>query len=216
MIRLGDWVEVPGAADGDVVDMALHTVKIQNFDRTVSTIPTIQLVNKPFKNWRNMSQGPGRRIKRSVFLDSASVRFLTQEEVDRFGELAVLEKYIDGKKAALAETNKTCGDATPPLDVRRLTNIGTFRAYVYEWLRQHPMIHQGLTLLVRQLPPGPKGLPLEIYAFTRTTAWGDYEAIQADLFDFLLAAVHEFDLRLFQAPTGEDVRVLAEREALGG
>lgn len=216
MIRLGDWVEVPGAADGDVVDMALHTVKIQNFDRTVSTIPTIQLVNKPFKNWRNMSQGPGRRIKRSVFLDSASVRFLTQEEVDRFGELVVLKKYIDGKKAALAETNKACGDATPPLDVRRLTNIGTFRAYVYEWLRQHPMIHQGLTLLVRQLPPGPKGLPLEIYAFTRTTAWGDYEAIQADLFDFLLAAVHEFDLRLFQAPTGEDVRVLREREALGG
>jgi len=215
MIRLGDWVEVPGAADGDVVDMALHTVKIQNFDRTVSTIPTMQLVNKPFKNWRNMSQGPGRRIKRSVFLDSASVRFLSKEEVDRYGKLEVLRKYIDGKKAEIAETNKQCKASTPPLDVRRLTNIGTFRAYVYEWLRQHPKIHQGLTLLVRQLPPGPKGLPLEIYAFTRTTAWGDYEDIQADLFDFLLAAVHEFDLRLFQAPTGEDVRAIQEGEARG-
>ena len=215
MIRLGDWVEVPGAADGDVVDMALHTVKIQNFDRTISTIPTIRLVNEPFKNWRNMSQGPGRRIKRSVFLDSASVRFLTREEVERFGKISVLQDYIAGKLRELAESNRGAKASTPPLDVRRLTNIGTFRAYVHAWLRRHPKIHQGLTLLVRQLPPGPNGLPLEIYAFTNTTAWGDYEAIQADLFDFLLAAVHEFDLRIFQGPTGQDVRALAERDAHG-
>ena len=209
MLRLGDWVEVPGAADGDVVDMALHTVKIQNFDRTISTIPTIQLVNNPFKNWRNMSEGPGRRIKRSVFLDSASVRFLTREEVDRFGRIGLLQGYIDEKKQSLAESNKDAQASTAPLDVRRLTNLGTFRAYVRTWLQKHPQIHQGLTLLVRQLPPGPKGLPLEIYAFTKTTAWGDYEDIQADLFDFLLAAVHEFDLRLFQGPTGEDLRAVA-------
>ncbi|MGC6486638.1 MAG: mechanosensitive ion channel family protein [Planctomycetota bacterium] len=215
MIRLGDWVEVPGAADGDVVDMALHTVKIQNFDRTISTIPTIQLVDRPFKNWRNMSQGPGRRIKRSVFLDSASVRFLTKEEVDRFGRIGLLEDYIAEKKRALADANKQAKASTPPLDVRRLTNLGTFRAYVLQWLRKHPQIHQGLTLLVRQLPPGPKGLPLEIYAFTQTTAWGDYEDIQADLFDFLLAAVHEFDLRLFQGPTGEDLRAIADGGAAG-
>ncbi|HEB51795.1 MAG TPA: mechanosensitive ion channel [bacterium] len=211
MIRLGDWVEVPGAADGDVVDMALHTVKIQNFDRTISTIPTIQLVNKPFKNWRNMSQGPGRRIKRSLHLDSASVRFLGDDEVERFGRFQVLRDYIARKRDELARSNRDAQASSAPLDVRRLTNIGTFRAYVYAWLRQHPKIHQGLTLLVRQLPPGPHGLPLEIYAFTNTTAWGDYEAIQADLFDFLLAAVHEFDLRLFQGPTGEDVRALTGR-----
>ena len=190
--------------------MALHTVKIQNFDRTISTIPTIQLVDRPFKNWRNMSQGPGRRIKRSVFLDSASVRFLSKEEVDRYGKIGLLEDYIAEKKRSLAEANQGAKASTPPLDVRRLTNLGTFRAYVLQWLRKHPQVHQGLTLLVRQLPPGPKGLPLEIYAFTKTTAWGEYEDIQADLFDFLLAAVHEFDLRLFQGPTGEDLRAIAD------
>jgi len=206
MIRLGDWIEVPGGADGDVVDMALHTVKIQNFDRTISTVPTINLVNKPFKNWRNMSQGQGRRIKRSLKLDAATVRFLTKEEIDRYGKLGILKDYISDKKQQLAETNKSAKASTPPLDVRRLTNIGTFRAYVYQWLRQHPKIHQGMTLLVRQLQPTATGLPLEVYAFTRTTAWGEYEEIMADLFDFLLAAVHEFDLRLYQDPTGEDVR----------
>ncbi len=209
MLRLGDWVEVPGAADGDVVDMALHTVKIQNFDRTISTIPTIQLVDRPFKNWRNMSEGPGRRIKRSVFLDSASVRFLSEAEVERFGKIGLLKDYMESKRGELAAANKDASASTPPLDVRRLTNLGTFRAYVRQWLRQHPQVHQDLTLLVRQLPPGPRGLPLEIYAFTKTTAWGDYEDIQADLFDFLLAAVHEFDLRLFQGPTGEDLRAVA-------
>lgn len=210
MIRLGDWIEVPGAADGDVVDMALHTVKIQNFDRTISTIPTIQLVDRPFKNWRSMSDGPGRRIKRSLFLDSASVRFLANDEVERFGKIGLLHDYIHDKERDLAEANKACEPSTSPLDVRRLTNLGTFRAYVYAWLRQHPQIHQGLTLLVRQLPPGPKGLPMELYAFTTTTAWGEYEDIQADVFDFLLAAVHEFDLRLFQGPTGEDLRAIAD------
>lgn len=209
MIRLGDWIEVPGGADGDVVDMALHTVKIQNFDRTISTVPTINLVNKPFKNWRNMSQGQGRRIKRSVKLDAASVRFLSKEEVERYGKLGVLQDYITDKKTQLAQTNKGAKASTPPLEVRRLTNIGTFRAYVYQWLKQHPKIHQGMTLLVRQLEPTATGLPLEVYAFTRTTAWGEYEEIMADLFDFLLAAVHEFDLRLYQDPTGQDVRATA-------
>lgn len=208
MVRLGDWIEVPGDADGDVVDMALHTVKIQNFDRTISTVPTINLVNKPFKNWRNMSQGSGRRIMRSIHLDGASVRFLTKEEVDRFAKMAVLKDYIAGKKAELAASNKNTLASTPPLEVRRLTNIGTFRAYIYAWLRQHPSIHQGMTLLVRQRPQGPNGLPLEVYAFTNTTDWGAYEAIMADLFDFLLAAVHEFDLDLFQNPTGDDIRQL--------
>jgi len=211
MIRLGDWVEMPGAADGDVVDIALHTVKIQNFDRTISTIPTMQFVDKPFKNWRNMSDGPGRRIKRSLFLDSASVRFLTDEEVERMGRIGLLQSYIEGKQRELTESNQGADAATAPLDVRRLTNIGTFRAYVLAWLKQHPHIHQGLTLLVRQLPPGPQGLPLEIYAFTKTTAWGAYEDVQGDLFDFLLAAIHDFDLRLFQGPTGDDLRSIAGR-----
>lgn len=208
MIRLGDWVEVPGSADGDVIDMALHTVKIQNFDRTISTVPTMQLVNRPFKNWRNMSQGPGRRIKRSLHIDGSSVRFLNHDELARFGKLACLRDYIDDKLRDLQKSNKDCADSTTPLDVRRLTNIGTFRAYVLQWLKQHPKIHHGMTLLVRQGAAGPGGVPLEIYAFTRTTAWGEYEAIMADLFDFLLAAVHEFDLRLFQSPSGKDVRAV--------
>jgi miniconductance mechanosensitive channel len=209
MIRIGDWIEVPGGADGDVVDMALHTVKIQNFDRTISTIPTMNLVNRPFKNWRNMSQGQGRRIKRSIKLDAASVRFLSKEEIERYGKLDMLQDYIKAKKTLLDESNKATKDSTPPLEVRRLTNIGTFRAYVYKWLKQHPQINQDMTLLVRQLQPTATGLPLEIYAFTRTTAWGEYEDIMADLFDFLLAAVHEFDLRLYQDPTGQDVRATA-------
>lgn len=213
MVRLGDWIEVPGGADGDVVDMALHTVKIQNFDNTISTVPTINLVNKPFKNWRNMSEGSGRRIKRSIFLDGSTVRFLTKEEVDRFGKMAVLKDYIAGKKSDLAASNKDCKASTPPLEVRRLTNIGTFRAYIRQWLRQHPEINQDMTLLVRQMAPSPQGVPLEIYAFTRTTAWGKYEEIMADLFDFLLAAVHEFDLDLFQPPTGEDVRKIHHKDA---
>ena len=205
MIRLGDWIELPGSADGDVVDMALHTVKIQNFDRTISTVPTIDLVNKPFKNWRNMSQGEGRRIKRALYLDAASVRFLNTEEVEGFGKLAVLQDYVSEKLPHLSSTKSA---ATPPLEGRRLTNLGTFRAYVYQWLRQHPHIHQDMTLLVRQLEPGPSGVPLEIYAFTRTTNWSEYEAIMADVFEFLLAAVQEFDLRLFQTPTGQDVRTI--------
>ncbi|MFT4842923.1 MAG: miniconductance mechanosensitive channel [Planctomycetota bacterium] len=208
MIRLGDWIEMPGGPDGDVVDMALHTVKIQNFDCTITTVPTIDLVNKPFKNWRNMSEGTGRRIKRSLLLDGSSVRFLNKDEVDRFGKMAVLKDYIAGKRTEIETANKQTNASTPALEVRRLTNIGTFRAYVYQWLRQHPRIHQNMTLLVRQMPPSPQGLPLEIYAFTNTTAWGEYEEIMADLFDFLLAAVHEFDLALFQSPTGEDLRTM--------
>jgi miniconductance mechanosensitive channel len=211
MIRLGDWIEMPGGPDGDVVDMALHTVKIQNFDCTITTVPTIDLVNKPFKNWRNMSEGTGRRIKRSLLLDGSSVRFLNKDEVDRFGKMAVLKDYIAGKRTEIEAANKQTNASTPALEVRRLTNIGTFRAYVYQWLRQHPRIHQNMTLLVRQMPPSPQGLPLEIYAFTNTTAWGEYEEIMADLFDFLLAAVHEFDLALFQNPTGEDLRTMGSK-----
>lgn len=206
MIRLGDWVEVPGHADGDVVDIALHTVKIQNWDRTISTIPTIQLVNNSFRNWRNMSEGPGRRLKRSLHLDTGSIRFLDEPEIERFSGYALLADYMAEKKEALAEANAGAGSETPPIDVRRLTNIGTFRTYVYRWLRRHPGINQAMTLIVRQLPPGPQGLPLEIYAFSKSTAWGDYEALQADIFDFLLAAVGEFGLRLYQAPAGEDLR----------
>jgi miniconductance mechanosensitive channel len=209
MVRIGDWIEIPGSADGDVIDMALHTVKIQNFDRTISTVPTMNLVNQPFKNWRNMSQGPGRRIKRSINLDSSTVRFLDNADIERLSKISVLRDYISGKRQELADSNKDLNDTTASLDVRRLTNIGTFRAYIYAWLRAHPQIHQGLTLLVRQLPPGPNGIPMEVYAFTKTTGWGEYEDILADLFDFLVAAVHEFDLKLFQGPTGEDVRMLS-------
>jgi len=209
MLRVGDWIEMPGQkADGDVIDIALHTVKVQNWDKTVTTIPTSKLIQDSFKNWRFMPEAGGRRIKRSLAIDMATVRFLTDEEIDRFSRFAPLSDYMKGKVDELAGHNEKHSPG-PELkgDPRRLTNIGTLRAYVEHYLKHHPHLHQsGMTLLVRQLQPTPRGLPLEIYTFTNDTAWVRYEAIQADIFDHILAKLPEFGLRAFQEPTGEDVR----------
>ncbi|MCP3981929.1 MAG: mechanosensitive ion channel [bacterium] len=210
MVRVGDWIEMPQfKADGDVVDVALHTVKVQNWDKTITTIPTHKLITDSFKNWRGMSETGARRIKRSLCLDAGSVRFLTDEEIERFSNFRLLRDYIAGKRSELAEANAEPGrDPSINADIRRMTNIGTLRAYVVSYLRNHPSINQDLTLIVRQLAPGPDGLPLEIYTFTDTTAWAAYEGIQADLFDHLLAIVPEFGLRVFQKPAGADVAAL--------
>jgi len=207
MVRVGDWIEMPQfGADGDVIDVQLHTVKVQNWDKTITTIPTHRLITDSFRNWRGMSQSGTRRIKRSICIDVSTIRMHTDDEVDHFTRFALLKDYIRTKEQELADYNAgLTTEVDAEVNRRRLTNIGTFRAYAYNYLKHHPKIHQGATLIVRQLGPGPEGLPLEIYCFTNTTQWAVYEDIQSDIFDHLLAIVPEFGLRLYQKPAGSDL-----------
>jgi len=208
LIRVGDWVEMPQLnADGDVIDIALHTVKVQNWDKTITSIPTKRFISDSFKNWRGMQESGGRRIKRSLYLDQQSVHFLDAEERKRLYRFNLLEEYLVNKRKEIDEWNaKLAERGQEPVNTRRVTNIGTFRAYVERYLRSHPGVHQRMTLLVRQLSPTADGLPLEIYCFTNTVAWAEYEAIQSDIFDHLLAILPEFGLRVFQHPSGGDMR----------
>jgi len=213
MVRVGDWIEMSQyGTDGDVIELSLHTVKVQNWDKTIMAIPTHKLIEEPFRNWRGMQESGGRRIKRAFYVDMSSIRFLTDEELDRLGNFVVLRDYVCRKRRELAEYNKEFS-ADPSLvpNARRLTNVGTFRAYLVGYLRQHPRIHQGMTLLVRQLEPGAGGLPIEIYTFTNTTEWGAYEDIQSDVFDHVLSIIHEFGLGVFQEPSGADLAALAAK-----
>lgn len=219
MIAVGDWIEMPKfGADGDVVDIALHTVKVQNWDKTITTIPTHKLIEDSFKNWRGMSQSGGRRVKRSLNLDLGTVRFLTEEEIRRFGRFELLQDHIRQKideigaynAEGLAAVGARDGTEEIVANSRRLTNLGTFRAYIVNYLRQHPMVHQGMTLLVRQLQSGPTGIPMEIYVFSSDTDWINYEDFQSDIFDHFLAMVPEFGLRVFQNPSAESLKSLSE------
>ena len=207
MVRVGDWIEMPQfGADGDVIDVQLHTVKVQNWDKTITTIPTHRLITDSFKNWRGMSQTGARRIKRAVVIDVSSIRIQTEDEIDHFTRFALLGNYIKEKQQELADYNAGLAtEVDEEVNRRRLTNIGTFRAYAFNYLKNHPRIDQNMTLIIRQLAPGPEGLPLEIYCFTNTTEWAVYEDIQSDIFDHLLAVVPEFGLRLFQKPAGSDL-----------
>ena len=208
MVRIGDWIEMPSLnADGDVIDMSLHTITVQNFDKTFTTIPTNKLVTDTFKNWRGMSQAGVRRIKRSLYIDQSSVHFMSEAEQSKLKEFLLLDQYLDHKSTELIEFNQKLSN-TSPCNQRRLTNIGTFRAYVELYLNQHPNISKHQSLIVRQLQPTEKGLPLEIYAFSNTTAWVSYEAIQSDIFDHLIAILPEFGLRVYQAPSGHDLQRL--------
>ena len=215
MLRVGDWIEMPQvSADGDVIDIALHTVKVQNWDRTITTIPTHRLINESFRNWRGMSESGGRRIMRSLLIDQSSVRFLSAEEVDDLDRFALLRDYLAGKRKELAEWNARLAESgLPPVNHRRLTNLGCFRAYVAAYLNHHPRVHPGMTRMVRQRAPTAEGLPLEIYCFTSTTVWAEYEGIQADIFDHLIALLPEFGLRLFQKPAGADLTALRGPQA---
>jgi len=214
MVRVGDWISMPQfGADGDVIDIALHTVKVQNWDKTITTIPTYKLVEDSFRNWRGMSEAGGRRIKRALNIDLNTVRFLSTDEIDRLGRLELLADYVDEKREALAAYRGMRPDRPEGLEPtpRRLTNIGTFRIYMLNFLRAHPGVHQGMTLLVRQLAPGPDGLPLEVYCFSKDTTWAVYEGLQSDLFDHFIAIAPEFGLRVFQQPAGSDLAGLAGR-----
>ncbi len=208
MLRVGDWIEMPQVgADGDVVDITLHTVKVQNFDKTIVSIPTWRLMSESFKNWRGMQASGGRRIKRSLFIDAAGVRFLNDAEEVRMTQVHLLTDYISRKQAELKAWNEAQGHSTQlSANRRRMTNLGTFRAYALAYLKSHPDIQPNMTCMVRQMQTTSQGVPLEIYCFTRTTAWGDYERIQGDIFDYLLAVLPEFGLSLYQQPSGNDLR----------
>ena len=210
MLRVGDWIEMPElGADGDVVDIALHTVKVQNFDKTITSIPTWRLMSYSFKNWRGMSESGGRRIKRTILIDATSVKFIEKSDVEELKNISLINKYLNEKSIMIDDSNKQLAETSKdffsqPVNRRRLTNLGTFRAYVNFYLINHKKIHTDMTRLVRMLKPQSEGIPLEIYCFTSTTNWIEYENIQSDVFEHLLAILPEFGLRTFQKPSGHD------------
>jgi miniconductance mechanosensitive channel len=216
MVRKGDWVEMPKyGADGDVIDVSLTTVKVQNWDKTISTIPAHAMVSDAFKNWRGMSESGGRRIKRSISLDISSVRFLKKGEIEDLEKIDCLKNYLNSKRTDIGESGMKVdelGVTSPLLNGRNLTNLGTFRAYCKEYLRAHPAIHkEGMTFLVRQLAPSEKGVPIEVYVFVNDVRWVEYEGIQSDIFDHLLATLPIFGLRAFQLPSDSSLSRLAEK-----
>ncbi len=214
MVRIGDWVEIPGqAADGTVIDLSLTTVQVENFDNTVTSIPAYALISNAFINYRNMEQSGGRRIKRAIFIDAASVKIADREMIERFRSIRLINGYIDKKLLELERYNATYGYGTDEnVNGRRLTNVGTFRAYINAYLHQHPGIHQQMIIMVRQLAPEQSGLPLEVYAFTNTVEWKEYETIQADIFDHIYAVAEEFGLSIYQQPSSRDIRALAPEQ----
>ncbi|HET9048436.1 MAG TPA: mechanosensitive ion channel family protein [Chiayiivirga sp.] len=208
MLRVGDWIEMPSQnADGDVIDINLHTVKVQNWDKTISMIPTWALITQSFRNWRGMTDAGGRRIKRSVLLDQTSVKFLDAEEQQKLCRFALISDYLDAKRSELDRYNARFeASGIDPVNRRRVTNLGTFRAYVTAYLRAHPGVAQDMTLMVRQLDPTPEGLPLQVYCFSADVDWVPFENLAGDIFDHLLAVLPEFGLQVFQAPAGFDFR----------
>jgi miniconductance mechanosensitive channel len=211
MVNVGDWISMPKYnADGDVVDISLNTVKVQNWDKTIATIPTYALVSESFNNWKGMEESGGRRSKRYINIDMKSVDFLDKEQIEKFRKYFLLKDYINKKEKEIADYNKALKlDEDEVTNGRKMTNLGTFRVYLENYLHHHPKIHQKMTFLVRHLQPSEKGIPLEIYVFSTDQAWASYEAIQADIFDHILAILPEFGLRVFQNPTGEDFQKLA-------
>ncbi|MEK5035285.1 mechanosensitive ion channel family protein [Paenibacillus sp. FSL R7-0302] len=213
MVRVGDWIEMPKYnADGNVIDITLNTVKVMNFDKTITMIPSYALISDSFKNWRGMEASGGRRIKRSVCIDTSSICFCTKEMIEEFQKVHYLSDYVLTRVDEINAYNMEHHiNRESKVNGRQLTNIGVFREYVQEYLRNHPKIHKDMTLIVRQLAPGDSGLPLEIYAFSNETTWGVYESVQSDIFDHIFAIIPLFGLRVFQNPTGQDIVNLKER-----
>ncbi len=214
MVRLGDWIEISQyGADGDVIDMSIHSIRIQNWDKTITTIPTYALVSNSFKNWRGMSESGGRRIKRALAIDVHSIRFCDEQLLEKLSRIDLIADYVKSKQQEIAEYNRTHNsDNGLIINGRRQTNVGVFRAYIIAFLKANSKLHRKMTFLVRQLAPTDHGLPLEIYVFSTDQVWANYEAIQADIFDHLLAAAPEFGLRIFQSPSGYDFRCLGEEK----
>lgn len=212
MVRIGDWIEMPKyGANGDVIDITLQSIKVQNWDMTVTTIPIYALISDSFKNWRGMSESGGRRVQRALSVDMRSVTFLTPELLTRLKKLRLLKDYLEAREKDISEHNARLGlDPEDMVSGRKLTNLGTFRAYVSAYISEHPMLNRDMTHMVRYLEPGPKGIPVEIYFFCSDKAWVTYEGVQADIFDHLLAVLPEFDLRVFQEPSGWDLQSIAE------
>ncbi len=213
MVRLGDWIQMDSRkADGTVIDISLNTVKVQNWDRTISTIPTYAMVSESFTNWRGMEESGGRRIKRSVSIDIRSIHFLDKTETERLKKIQIIKDYIAQRELEIELYNsENSVDRTVPVNGRRLTNIGIFRKYIEEYLKRHPKINNDMTFLVRHLQPTEKGLPVEIYVFCNDQRWSFYEEVQADIFDHILAVVPQFGLKIYQNPTGDDIALLAEK-----
>lgn len=211
MVRIGDWI-VKGNADGNVVDIGLTTVKVQNWDNTISTIPTYSLIAEPFINWRGMEESGGRRIARAIIIDIDSVKFCTPEMLEKYKKFQIVSRYIDEKEKEIAKFNEQYGvDTSSLVNGRRQTNIGIFRAYLIEYLKQNPNLNHQMTTLVRQRDPNEYGIPLQIYCFTSKTDWLSHEAIQNDIFDHIYAVVQQFDLKLFQRPSSHSINVLSEK-----
>jgi miniconductance mechanosensitive channel len=209
MVSTGDWIQMDKyGANGSVVEVSLTTVKVQNWDNTLSMIPAYALVSDAFKNWQGMSDSGGRQIKRAVSINIESIHFLSEEEYARLSKVNYLKGYFAKKNEEIAQFNTSIEDADMPVNRRQLTNIGTFRAYLLELVTQHPLIHNDMTLLVRQLAPTSEGIPIEVYVFTTDVRWSNYEAIQGDIFDHIFAILPEFGLRAYQGPTGSDIRSL--------
>ena len=200
IINNGDWIEVPEyGADGDVIDIALHTVKVQNWDKTITSIPTSKIISTSVKNWRGMSEFGGRRIMRSITVDISSIKFLSMQDIENLKKIPPIKSYLDEKIKEVEMFNNDSSNDASQIEQRNLTNIGTFRAYVENYLRQNESLDtQNMTFLVRQLAPTNQGVSIQIYTFTKTTDWVEYEKIQSDIFDHLLAVLHKFDLRAYQ------------------
>lgn len=210
MVKIGDWVEFPKyGADGDVIEIKLQTIKIRNWDKTITTVPTYAFVSDAFKNWRGMEESDGRRIKRSIFIDMNTIQLCNEEMLNRYKKIKYISQYIEQKQKELDDYNTAEGhDLSNVVNGRRITNMGTFRAYVAAYLKHNKNINQDMTFLVRQLQPTEKGLPLEIYVFSKEKSWAIYEGIQSDIFDHILSVINQFDLMVFQSPSGKDFQKL--------
>jgi len=214
LVREGDWIEMPAYnADGTVTNIALHTIKVQNWDNATTVVPTHKLLDTPYRNWRGMEESGGRRIKRALYIDLNSVRFCDAALVERFRQNDMVRDYIEQRIAQAAAASDRLACRNNVCEEHQLTNVGVFRAYMTEYLNRRPDLHHGdMALLVRQLDPGPSGVPLEVYAFTKTVTWEEYEAVQADIFEHLLAAAPQFGLRVFQTPSGTDFQALLDAQ----
>lgn len=210
MVRVGDWIEMPKyGADGDVIEINLNTVKVRNWDKTITTVPTYYLITDSFKNWRGMHSVGGRRIKRSINVKISSIRYLEKDEITKLQKIQLLQAYIEERRQEIDRYNAESGaDPTMPINGRKMTNVGLYRQYITEYTKNHPLIHKGFTMLVRQLQPTEHGLPIELYMYVSDTRWAVYENVMADIFDHLLAAIKYFELEVFEAPASDDIRSL--------